>query len=114
MFAHHTYLICSQGKLKTLRKLVHYDDEFCKTDKFLRSYVTGVSFVRPEAKQAYVIIPCTFAARVEGEFELSVWTRARTASVKLQPLTSKWLNRIKLKAEWRGDSCGGGPSLRTL
>jgi hypothetical protein len=103
-----------QGRLKSLRKLVHYDDEFCKTDKFLRSYVVGVAHVKPEPQQAYVIIPCTHDPRIASPFEISVWTRSQTATVKLLPLTAKWLNRAKVKAEWRGEWRGGGPAEKTF
>jgi hypothetical protein len=103
-----------QGRIKSLRKLVHYDDEFCKTDKFLRSYIVGVAHLKPEPQQAYVIIPCTHDARIVSPFELSVWTRSATATVKLVPLTAKWLNRSKLKGEWRGDARGGGPNEKTF
>ena len=34
--------------------------------------------------------------------------------VKLRELTSTWLNRIKLKSEWRGDSAGGAPTEPTF
>ena len=98
------------GKLSSLRKLIHYDDEFTKTTKFLRSYVVGVAHLQLEPKQAYVIIPCTFEAGVVGKFRLSIFARSTTASVKLLPLVAKWQCRTKLKSRWAAPLAGGGPS----
>lgn len=57
---------------------------------------------------------CTHDPHVLSEFKVSVWTKDDKVPVKLRELSSTFLNRIKLKSEWRGDSMGGGPTERTF